>query len=69
MGRRLVKARAGIEDLRELDEHMPFGHVCQPEDIANVVRYLVSDLNSYINGQRISADGGGGASAPQFQSR
>jgi NAD(P)-dependent dehydrogenase (short-subunit alcohol dehydrogenase family) len=46
---------------------MPFGRVCQPDDIANVVRYLVSDLNTHVNGQRISVDGGGGASAPQFQ--
>ncbi len=67
MGRRLVKARSGIEDLRELDAQMPFGHVCQPDDIANVVRYLVSDTNTYVNGQRIAVDGGGGASAPQFQ--
>ena len=69
MGRRLVKARSGIEDLRQLDAHMPFGHVCQPEDIANVVRYLVSDGNSYVNGQRIAVDGGGGASAPKFDDK
>ncbi|MDA1101013.1 MAG: SDR family oxidoreductase [Proteobacteria bacterium] len=67
MGRRLVKARSGIEDLRELDAQMPFGHVCQPDDIANAVRYLVSDLNTYVNGQRIAVDGGGSASAPKFQ--
>jgi len=67
MGRRLVKARSGIEDLRELDAHMPFGHVCQPDDIANAVRYLVSDLNTYVNGQRIAVDGGDSATAPKFQ--
>ncbi|MDP6688033.1 MAG: SDR family oxidoreductase [Alphaproteobacteria bacterium] len=66
MGRRLVKARSGIEDLRQLDAGMPFSHVCQPEDIANTVRYLVSDQNSYVNGQRIAVDGGGSASAPKF---
>ena len=66
MGRRLVKARSGIDDLRELDAQMPFGHVCQPEDIANAVRYLVSDMNTYVNGQRIAVDGGGTASAPKF---
>ena len=66
MGRRLVKARSGIEDLRELDAGMPFGHVCQPDDIANTVHYLVSDMNSYVNGQRIAVDGGGSASAPKF---
>ena len=30
MGRRLVKATAGIDDLRQLDATMPFGRVCQP---------------------------------------
>lgn len=57
MGRRLAKATAGVEDLRDLDESSPFGHVCQPEDVANVVRYLVSDLNSYVTGERIYVDG------------
>jgi NAD(P)-dependent dehydrogenase (short-subunit alcohol dehydrogenase family) len=69
MGRRLVKARSGIEDLRQLDAHMPFGHVCQPGDIANVVRFLVSDGNTYVNGQRIAVDGGGSASAPKFEDK
>ena len=61
MGRRLAKATAGVKDLRELDESSPFGHVCQPEDVANVVRYLVSDLNSYVTGERIYVDGLSGA--------
>ena len=42
MGRRLMKASAGVKDLRDLDKVMPFGRVCQPEDVANVVRFLVS---------------------------
>jgi 3-oxoacyl-[acyl-carrier protein] reductase len=59
MGRRLMKAVAGIDDLRTLDRSMPFGRVCQPEDVAAVVRYLVSDGN-YVSGERIYVDGGGG---------
>ena len=59
MGRRLMRATAGVTDLRELDATMPFGHVCQPEDVANVVRYLVSAGNSYMTGQRVYCDGGG----------
>lgn len=59
MGRRLMKAIAGVEDLRTLDKTMPFGRVCQPEDVANVVRFLVSDGNSYLTGERIYCDGGG----------
>ncbi len=59
MGRRLVKATQRVEDLRQLDAHMPFGQVCQPEDVANVVRFLVSDQNSYVTGERLYVDGGG----------
>ena len=58
MGRRLVKATAGITDMRTLDERMPFGKVCQPEDVANVVRFLVSEHNTYITGEKIYCDGG-----------
>ena len=43
MGQRLIKAVQGVEDIRSLDQSMPFGRVCQPEDVANVVRFLVSD--------------------------
>jgi len=59
MGRRLMAATAGVKDLRELDAGMPFGRVCQPDDVANVVRYLVSDKNSYLTGERVYCDGGG----------
>ena len=56
MGQRLAKAR-GTADIRDLDKHMPFGHVCAPEDIANVVRYLVSPLNTYVSGEKITVHG------------
>jgi len=57
MGRRLMKARA-VDDLRKLDASMPFGRVCQPEDVANVVRWLVSERTSYITGEKINVYGG-----------
>ena len=59
MGRRLMKAVAGVDDLRRLDSSMPFGHVCTPEDVAGVVRFLVSDAAGYVSGQRVYVDGGG----------
>jgi NAD(P)-dependent dehydrogenase (short-subunit alcohol dehydrogenase family) len=59
MGRRLVRATRGIGDLRELDRHMPFGRVCQPEDVANVVRFLASERASYLTGEVIHVHGGG----------
>jgi 3-oxoacyl-[acyl-carrier protein] reductase len=57
MGQKLMKARAGIEDMRKLDPSMPFGRVCQPEDVAEVVRWLVGPGGGYLSGQRISVDG------------
>jgi NAD(P)-dependent dehydrogenase (short-subunit alcohol dehydrogenase family) len=59
MGRRLVRARSGVTDLRQLDATQPFGRVCQPEDVANVVRFLVSDGASYVTGQKVNVHGGG----------
>jgi 3-oxoacyl-[acyl-carrier protein] reductase len=58
MGRRLVGA-AGVTDMRTLDATMPFGRVCQPEDVANAVRFLVSDAAGYVTDQRIRVHGGG----------
>ena len=59
MGLRLARATQGVQDIRELDKTMPFGHVCKPSDIADVVRYLVSGRAGYVSGQRIYVDGGG----------
>ena len=56
MGRRLVKAR-GVDDIRDSDATSPWGRVCQPEDVGNVVRWLVSGNNSYVTGERIYVDG------------
>jgi 3-oxoacyl-[acyl-carrier protein] reductase len=58
MGRRLVKGAQGVEDIRTLDAHSPFGHVCSPDEVARVVRFVVSDASSYVTGQRIGVDGG-----------
>jgi NAD(P)-dependent dehydrogenase (short-subunit alcohol dehydrogenase family) len=33
--------------------------VCRPEDIADVVRFLVSPAAGYVTGQVVSVDGGG----------
>jgi NAD(P)-dependent dehydrogenase (short-subunit alcohol dehydrogenase family) len=58
MGRRLVSATRGVDNLREIDASMPFGHVCTPEEVADVVRFLVSDAARYVTGERIYVDGG-----------
>ena len=59
MGRRLVKGAMGVDDIRSLDGGSPFGRVCRPEDIADVVRFLVSPASGYVTGQTVTVDGGG----------
>lgn len=59
MGRRLVKGAAGIDDISTLHDKMPFGRVCQPEDIANAVRFFVSDKGGYVTGEKLNVWGGG----------
>jgi NAD(P)-dependent dehydrogenase (short-subunit alcohol dehydrogenase family) len=59
MGRRLAKAVMGAgDDIHSLDQRMAFGHVCSPEEVADVVAWLVSDGARYVNDQRIQVDGG-----------
>lgn len=41
-------------------ENTPLGDIGQPEDVANLVRFLVSDESRWITGQEIGIDGGNG---------
>ena len=59
MGERLAKAVYAVQqDIHELNNKSGFGRICEPVDIANVVRYLVSEQNSYVTGERIYVHGG-----------
>ena len=42
----------------ELSKNIPLGRLGNPEDIANLVEFLVSEKASYITGQVICVDGG-----------
>jgi 3-oxoacyl-[acyl-carrier protein] reductase len=66
MGVRLSRSLTGnkeLTDLRSLDENAPFGHVCQPIDVANVVLWFCSPGSAYVTGQRVQCDGGGAISS------
>ena len=43
---------------KQLISSIPLGHLGKPEDVANVVCFLVSDSASYISGQTFNVDGG-----------
>lgn len=58
MGHGLARAMTGVASAEELDARSPYGRVCRPEDVADVVGFLVSEAGSYLNGQRIGVDGG-----------
>jgi len=49
-------ARLSDMDLREREERSPFRHMCQPEEVAEAVLFLVTA--SYVNDVRLVVDGG-----------
>lgn len=44
----------------ELKTKIPFGRIGNPEEVANTVLFLASEMSSYITGQVIGIDGGMG---------
>lgn len=46
------------EQKKSASERITLGRMGEPEDIANAVLFLASELSSYITGQVISVDGG-----------
>jgi NAD(P)-dependent dehydrogenase (short-subunit alcohol dehydrogenase family) len=62
MGARLVKAKLGLDNMEDLDAGQPMGRLGRPEDVARVVRFLVSADAGFVTGQRIVVDGGSDAS-------
>jgi glucose 1-dehydrogenase len=46
------------EQIRQGGSRIPIGRLGQPQDIANAVRYLVSDDGAYVTGSVLRVDGG-----------
>ena len=57
MGKRLIKATAGVDEITSLDASYPFGRVTRPEDVADVVLFFCQ-RPGILSGQRIAIDGG-----------
>ena len=54
----LTRKNNGPDELRAICDNIPIGRLAEPQEIAKIVAWLVSDENSYITGQTILADGG-----------
>ena len=59
MGERLAKGAMGVDEIDELAPTLPFGRVCEPDDVAGAVRWLVSDQAAYVTGEVVKIWGGG----------
>lgn len=54
----LTKSTNTAEQLKAIVGSIPARRMAQPSEIASVVAFLCSDLNSYLTGQNITIDGG-----------
>lgn len=46
------------DDWRQLTGSMPFGRIAEPEEVADLCAFLVSDRAAYISGTVVTIDGG-----------
>jgi NAD(P)-dependent dehydrogenase (short-subunit alcohol dehydrogenase family) len=47
------------ERRRQMSERVPLGRLADPEEVADVALFLLSDLARYVTGTVVTADGGG----------
>ena len=54
----MVTEQLNEEQRQKLLRDIPVGRFCEPEEVANVVRFLVSPLSGFITGEIIDINGG-----------
>ena len=54
----LSKVILSKKEKEDIERKIPVGRFAKPIDIANMVLFLTSEMNSYITGQNIIVDGG-----------
>jgi len=54
----LTKKNVPLAEAKKIAKDIPLGRFAEPCEIASLVYFLGSDQNTYITGQRITADGG-----------
>ena len=54
----LTRHILGAGQIRHLAARIPIGRLAQPEEIAQWVRFLASEENTYLTGQNLLVDGG-----------
>ena len=54
----LTKQSLSVDEMKSLSNEIPMGRFAEPNEIAKIVLFLCSDLNTYITGQNIVIDGG-----------
>ena len=54
----MTKKNVPIEEQIKIKENIPLKRFAEPEEIAKLVSFLISENNSYITGQTIIIDGG-----------
>ena len=54
----LTKKSLSDVEIKSISSQVPMGRFAQPKEIAKVVLFLSSNLNTYLTGQNIIVDGG-----------
>lgn len=54
----LTRRVLGEDGIAELIQKVPAGRLGRPQDVANLIAWLVSRENAYVSGQNIVIDGG-----------